>query len=131
RATDIAHTAGPKESLLHLLMFAEIAVPLLMCLFFEIDALVFAVMIAGFLAHEATALWDVSYAIEHRYVSPIEQHVHSFLEMIPLMAGRFIAVLHWPQFIALFGIGGEAPRFEVNWKGEPLLLCDLFEAVPG
>jgi len=120
RATDIAHTAGPKESLLHLLMFAEIAVPLLMCLFFEIDALVFAVMIAGFLAHEATALWDVSYAIEHRYVSPIEQHVHSFLEMIPLMAGAFVAILHWPQLLALFGLGAETARFTLELKEESL-----------
>src|SRR3954462_13730227 len=72
RAADIEHTAGPKESLLHLLMFAEVAGPLLMCLFFEINALVFTVMIAGFIAHEATALWDVSYAIDHRYVSPVE-----------------------------------------------------------
>src|SRR5436853_5814086 len=30
RATDIAHTAGPKESVFHLLMFGEIAIPLLM-----------------------------------------------------------------------------------------------------
>src|SRR3954470_16579939 len=72
RATDIEHTAGPKESLLHLLMFAEVAVPLLMCLFLDINALVFAIMIVAFLAHEATALWDVSYAIKRRYVSPIE-----------------------------------------------------------
>ena len=120
RATDIAHTSGPKESLLHLLMFGEIAVPLLMCLFFEINALVFAVMIAGFIAHEATALWDVSYAIERRYVSPIEQHVHSFLEMIPLMAGAFVAVLHWPQFLALFGLGGDTARFALELKKESL-----------
>ncbi|MGB9367875.1 MAG: hypothetical protein WCE79_17875 [Xanthobacteraceae bacterium] len=120
RATDIEHTAGPKESLLHLLMFAEVAVPILMCLFFEINALVFAVMIAGFIAHEVTALWDVSYAIEHRYVSPIEQHVHSFLEMIPLMAGAFVAVLHWPQFLALFGLGSEAARFTLELKKESL-----------
>jgi hypothetical protein len=60
-------------------MFGEFAIPILMCLFFEINALTFAVMIVAFLAHEATALWDVSYAIKHRYVSPLEQHVHSFL----------------------------------------------------
>lgn len=120
RASDIAHTAGPKESLIHLLMFGEVAVPLLMCLFFEINALVFAVMIAAFLAHEATALWDVSYAIEHRYVSPVEQHVHSFLEMIPLMAGAFVAVLHWPQLLALFGLGKEPPRIALEWKSEVL-----------
>jgi hypothetical protein len=117
----ISHTRlGPKESLLHLLMFGEIAIPLLMCLFLEINALVFAVMIAAFLAHEATALWDVSYAIDKRYVSPLEQHVHSFLEMIPLMAGSFVAVLHWSQLLALFGLGTERARFSIAWKSEPL-----------
>jgi hypothetical protein len=63
RASDIAHTAGWKESVLHLLMFGEVAVPLLMCLFLEVNALTFAVRIVAFLAHEATALWDVSFAM--------------------------------------------------------------------
>ena len=120
RATDIAHTAGPKESLLHLLMFGEVAVPLLMCLFFEINALTFVVMIAAFIAHEATALWDVSYAVKRRWVSPFEQHVHSFLEMVPLMAGLFIGLLHWQQLLALFGLADEAPRFTLEWKDPPL-----------
>src|SRR5436853_2856304 len=120
RATDIEHNAGPKESLIHLLMFGEFAIPILMCLFLEINALVFAVMIVAFLAHEATALWDVSYAIERRYVSPLEQHVHSFLEMIPLMAGAFVAILHWPQLLALFGLGAETARFTLELKEESL-----------
>jgi hypothetical protein len=120
RATDIAHTTGPKESLLHLLMFGEIALPLLACLFLEINAAIFLLMIAGFLAHEATALWDVSYAAPRRYVSPIEQHVHSFLEMIPLMAGLIVAVQHWPQLLALFGLGPEQARFSITLKPDPL-----------
>jgi hypothetical protein len=120
RATDIEHNAGPKESLLHLLMFGEFAVPILMCLFFEINALVFAVMIVAFLAHEVTALWDVSYAIERRYVSPLEQHVHSFLEMIPLMAGLIVAIQHWGQFLALFGLGTETAHFTLQLKTDPL-----------
>jgi hypothetical protein len=120
RATGIAQTSGWKESVLHLVMFAEIAVPLLMCLFFEINALVFAVMIVAFLLHEATALWDVSFAVTRRAVTPIEQHVHSFLEMIPLMAGAFVAVLHWPQLLALFGLGNEAARFFLTLKSDPL-----------
>jgi Ca2+/Na+ antiporter len=61
RATKIETTAGAKESLIHLLMFAEIGVPLLAALFFEINALIIALMIVAVLAHEATALWDVSY----------------------------------------------------------------------
>jgi hypothetical protein len=120
RATDIEHTSGWKESILHLVMFGEVAIPLLLCLFFEINALIFGVMIVCFILHEATALWDVSFAVKHRNVTPIEQHVHSFLEMIPLMAGAFVAVLHWPQLLALFGMGGEAARFDLTLKQAPL-----------
>jgi GNAT superfamily N-acetyltransferase len=86
-------------------MFAEVAIPLLAALFLEINALIIALMIVAFLAHEATALWDVSYAVTRREVTPFEQHVHSFLEMLPLMAAAFVATLHWPQFLALFGAG--------------------------
>jgi hypothetical protein len=63
RATDIEHTTGVKESLLHLLMFTEIAVPLLACLFLEVNAAIFLLMILACSAHEVTALWDVSYAV--------------------------------------------------------------------
>jgi hypothetical protein len=120
RASDIEHTTGAKESLLHLLMYAEVAIPLLACLFLEINALVIMIVIVAFLIHEATALWDVSYAVTRRRVSPVEQHVHSFLEMIPLMAGSFVVVLHWPQFLALFGLGAEQARFTLEWKADPL-----------
>jgi hypothetical protein len=120
RATDLAHTTGAKESVIHLLMFGEVAIPLVAALFLEINALIIALMIVAFLAHEATALWDVSYAVQYREVSPIEQHVHSFLEMIPLMAGTFVIVLHWDQFLALFGLGLGPARFDLQWKEEPL-----------
>src|SRR4029453_16909971 len=62
------------------------------------------VMIICFFLHEATALWDVSYASATREVTPIEQHVHSFLEMMPLMGFVLIAILNWEQFLALFGL---------------------------
>jgi hypothetical protein len=120
RALDIEHTTGAKESLLHLSMFSEMAIPLTAALFPEIDALVIAVMIAAFLIHEATALWDVSYAASRRYISPIEQHVHSFLEMIPLMAITFVIVLHWSQFLALLGLGTESASFTLQLKHPPL-----------
>src|SRR4051812_1281772 len=86
RATHIETTTGAKESLIHLLMFAEVGIPLLAAMFLQINAGINAIMIAAFLVHEATALWDVTYATTARAVTPIEQHVHSFLEMIPLMA---------------------------------------------
>src|SRR3954447_12480812 len=86
RASRIELTSGYKESLIHLLMFAEVAVPLLAAIFLEINALVIATMIAGFIAHQLTALWDITFANDKRRVRPIEQQVHSFLELLPLTA---------------------------------------------
>jgi hypothetical protein len=120
RATHIERTSGYRESLLHLLMFAEVAVPLLAALFLEINAAIILLMIAGFVLHQATALWDVSFAIDKRYVSPVEQHVHSFLEMLPLMGIVIVVILHWPQFLALFGAGPEDARFTLSLKHQPL-----------
>src|SRR5947209_19663713 len=120
RASNIATTSGAKESVLHFLQFGEMAIPILAAIFLEINALVLAVGIGCFLLHEATALWDVSYASQMREVTPLEQHVHSFLEMLPLMGLVMIAVLHWGQFLALFGLGSEAPRFTLALKPDPL-----------
>lgn len=98
RATHIETTTGAKESLIHLLMFGEVGVPLLAALFLNVNALIIAIMIAAFFLHEATALWDVSYATTARTVTPVEQHVHSFLEMIPLLAVVSVISLHWDNF---------------------------------
>jgi hypothetical protein len=139
RATNIATTSGAKESLLHLLQFGEMALPILFAMFLEINALFFAGAIVCFLAHEATALWDVRYALGKREVTPLEQHVHSFLEMLPLMGLVMLAVLHWGQFLALFGLGAERASFVIRPKPEPLPLAYtasmltltlLFEVLP-
>ncbi len=120
RRTDIEHTAGPKESLIHLLMFAELGLPMVAALLLEINALVIAFMILMFFVHEATALWDVSYAVSKREVSPIEQHVHSYLELVPLMGLILVAVTHHEQFLALFGAGNSVADFTLAVKTEPL-----------
>ncbi len=120
RASHIETTSGAKESLLHLLMFAEIGFPLLAAMFLDINGLIIAFMIVMFFVHEATALWDVSYATTLRTVTPIEQHIHSFLEIIPLMAIVSVVSLHWQQFLAVFGAGSETLRTDVSWKPEPL-----------
>jgi len=120
RATHIETTSGLKESLLHLLQFGEIGLVLLPALFLQINAGIIALMLAMFLLHEATALWDVGYAIDRRRIGPAEQHIHSFLEMLPLAAIICVAALHWGQFQALFGLGPEPARFTIGWKADPL-----------
>lgn len=119
RRTDIQHTTGLKETGLHLLMLGEAAVPVLAGLFLEIDVPVLSLMIATFFVHEATAMWDVSYAVTRRDVQPVEQHVHSFLEMIPLLAVSMISVLHWPQLEALMG-RRVMPPAPLRLKRDPL-----------
>src|SRR4051794_35770138 len=113
RAASIETTSGWKESLLHLLQFGEMAIPTLAAIFLEINALIIGTMIACFIAHEATAIWDVSYAYHRREVTPTEQHVHSFLEMLPLMGLLIIVTLHWQQFLSLFGLSQAHADFGV------------------
>jgi hypothetical protein len=120
RASSIELTTGYKESLIHLLMFSEVAVPLMAAIFLEINALIIVLMIAGFVAHQLTALWDVSFATDKRYVSPIEQQIHSFLEVLPLAGMLIVIILNWPQFLSLWGSGSETPRFRIALKPDPL-----------
>ena len=104
RVAHIETTSGPKETLLHLLQLAEMGVPVLAALFLEINTLVLIVMIVCLILHEATAIWDVHYATRTREVRPVEQHVHSFLEMLPLMGLLMVAVFNWQAFLSLFGM---------------------------
>ena len=137
RAAHIERTSGWKESGLHLIQFAEMALPILAALFLQINAGVILLMIGCFVMHEATAYWDVRYASARREITPFEQHVHSFLEMLPLMGLLIVIVLHWSQFISLFGM--EIPLFRFALKPEPLpviyiaailILTALFEVLP-
>lgn len=121
RATRIERTTGTRESIFHLAMLAEVGLPLLAALFFEVNALLFALMLLALAAHEATAFWDVSLATHsERPVNAFEQHVHSFLELLPLVAILCLVALHPPQFLALFQAGPAAPVFAVVPKQNPL-----------
>lgn len=119
RHTGISHNAGLKESVLHQLMLAEVGLPLLAALFLEINALLLALMIVGFLLHEATVLWDLRYASSRRTILPGEQIVHSYQELMPLILLTLVALLHWDQFRALVTLADDA-RFVFEWKREPL-----------
>jgi hypothetical protein len=104
RRTDIEHTTGTRESLLHALMMVEVGVPVVVALLCEINPLVLTIMLAAVAAHEATGLWDAKTADDSaREVGVLEQHIHSFLVSLPLMSGAAVACLHWDQVQALLG----------------------------
>lgn len=132
KRTRIEENSGTKESVLHALQLGQAGIPVIIALLFEINAFVMAIMLIALVVHEATALWDVTYAHTRRYISPLEQHVHSFLEVLPIMGVSFVTVLYWNQFLALFGLGSESPRFELQAKADPLpysYLIALFSSI--
>jgi hypothetical protein len=100
RRSCIERTSGPRESMFHLLLFLEIAVPAIMALWLEINAALLVVMAAGILAHLVTSWWDTTYAQPRRRITAFEHSVHSWLELLPLFALLLICLLHWPQVTA-------------------------------
>jgi hypothetical protein len=120
RATDIEHTSGRKESLIHAAMMTEAGVPALLALFFEVNAGVLATTLASLGCHQATAAWDVAYAEGQREVTPTEQHVHGMLEQVPVMATAFLCALHWDQVRAMFARGEGVARFRLERKRDAL-----------
>lgn len=122
RRADIELTSGIGESRLHVLQAVEVGIPLLAGLFLEINSTVLVVMILFAVAHTATALWDASYSDPRRYISPLEQHVHSHLEYIPIVAVLLLVLLHWDAFLGIFGAGHAAASFDIKLKSNPVPL---------
>ncbi|MGN6519890.1 MAG: hypothetical protein ACTHK2_10760 [Dokdonella sp.] len=118
RRTDIEDTSGVPESALHLLMLAEMGLPLLAAIYFEVNALVLALLGVACIVHEITAYVDVRYAITRREVGVAEQFVHSVLEMSPLMVLLLLASAHWSQWLALWGLGADTARFDLSASSE-------------
>ncbi|MDB5072472.1 MAG: diguanylate cyclase [Candidatus Eremiobacteraeota bacterium] len=116
RKTKIERTAGAHESVTHILMALEAGAGITMGLFLEIDAGVIAAMFASALVHEATAVWDVGYTLPRRTISQAEQHIHSFLEVLPFVGAAFAAFVHPEQTRALLGAGPARPRFAFRLK---------------
>ncbi|MFD8545502.1 diguanylate cyclase [Streptomyces sp. NPDC059649] len=112
RRTRIEDTTGVRESAVHALMMAEAGVPVAMGLLARINPLVLTVMGGAALAHAATALWDVGLADGERELRPVEQHIHSFLEVLPLAALAFLGTLH-PEQVRATLRGGRGPE---DWK---------------
>jgi hypothetical protein len=120
RASRIAETSGVRESLLHLLQFILIGLPVALALFLRANAGLLLLMAICILLHHAVAYVDVRYANSTRKVMPLEQMIHSFLEVIPITAFLLLAVLHWPQLQALFGMGGEPARWVPELRPLPM-----------
>jgi hypothetical protein len=97
RRTDIERTSGTIESWLHLAQFVCLAISFACAVLLEISAAVFAVMVVFVLTHSVLSYIDVSYADGRRRILPVEQTIHGFMDVLPLVAVALVGVQHWQQ----------------------------------
>lgn len=119
RAEHIETATGARESALHWLMLGETAIALAAATWLRVDALVFAFLLACFVAHEMTSHVDGRYARRTRHIGVLEFQVHALLEMMPFAALLLLAILHWPQALALLGLGREPADWTLALKPPP------------
>jgi hypothetical protein len=117
RRTRIQDTSGLPENAFHWLLMAEGGLVLLSIALLEINAAVLLLAFAGFLAHELTTYVELRYTVSRRNVQPVEQMIHSFMELLPLAILALLAAMQWDEVRALFGEG--TPSLDLRSKDEP------------
>lgn len=130
RRTRIETTSGLSESLMHTLMMVEGGPAVFGALFLEVNAGVIAMILTASVLHEATAIWDVVYTSSRRTILPAEQHIHSFLEMVPFCVASAAVAMHWNQARALFGYGPEQADFSLRLR-KPMIHWSYMAAILG
>jgi hypothetical protein len=130
RAAQISKNSGTLESVFHLIQFSLVGLPVTIGLFFRSNAGFFLLCALCILLHHGAAYIDVRYANGTRKVTPLEQMVHSFLELLPITAFLLLATAEWSQFLAaVYGVE-EAPRFsfELRLMSAPYIAAILSAA---
>lgn len=113
RKSGIEHTTGIRESLFHVIMGAQMGLPVFLGLFFEINVLLLLLAFALLVFHVWVAHSDVAYAIDTRHITVWETHTHSFLEVLPFVVLLLIVCKKWSAFVDLVTL---------NWSGNMALL---------
>jgi hypothetical protein len=113
RASAIEKTSGIRESLFHVVMGAQIGLPVFLGLYFEINVLLLLMAFALLVFHVWVAHTDVAYALQTRKITLWEMHIHSFLEALPFVVVLLIICKRWSAFVDLITL---------NWAGHLTLV---------
>jgi hypothetical protein len=118
--TNIAATAGPRESRLHLAQTLQVGLPVLIVLFFELNLLALALLVAAAFAHTVTSYWDIRYASQRRTILPLEQVVHAFMLTLPIFVPALLLVMRWQVVEAPTGPPGAGTgAWALRWRDPP------------
>ena len=100
RRTDLPHTSGVAESVTHLLQLALLGAAIVVGLAFETGratTLLLTVLVA---AHALVGYIDTRIAFgRRRVILPVEQHIHSVLDMAPIIALAWLVIRSWPTAV--------------------------------
>ena len=118
RLTRIERTSGRVESSLHVVQYLQIVAGVALVVLLEVTSLVLVVVIALALLHLATGYLDIAYTTGRREISPLEQHVHSYMEMLPPVATALLVILYWSAFAAIFN--GDNADWTIARRQQPL-----------
>lgn len=104
RRTAIERTSGFIESLYHVAQLATIALIVFGIAFFAGSMTMFAIVAATGVAHTVLSYLDVRFTERRRYISPLEQHVHAVLDVMPLVAIALWIALEWSNAQESFAV---------------------------
>lgn len=94
KRTAIETTSGWRESAFHWVMFAQFGLGSLAAIWLQVN-LGLLVLLAGLFAlHEFTTWLELRFVTRRREIRPVEQMVHSFMELLPLAAILLMTVLY-------------------------------------
>jgi hypothetical protein len=111
RRTDLPHTSGVAESTTHLLQLALLGLAVMAGMGFEVGRMVALLLLALVVAHAAVGYWDSRIAFDRaRVVLPVEQHLHSVLDMAPPIALAWLLATTWPAAMRRAGRSCRARR---------------------
>jgi hypothetical protein len=97
RATRIEATSGLPENAFHWAMFAQMGVAVMLVLVCDVTGGLLAAVLGLWLLHQATVWAELRFTLPRRAVGPLEQMVHSLLEVLPLAGVLLLAAAHAQQ----------------------------------
>jgi hypothetical protein len=120
RRERIEHSAGWKESALHLLMIGELGLAIVLLLWCEVTATVLLLVLAACVLHEVTMWLDLGYASARRVIPPIEQWVHGLQMVLPWLGLFTLCIVHRGQVLALLGLGTAPVDWALRLRDPPI-----------
>jgi hypothetical protein len=109
RRTSIETTSGTRESAFHFVLFAQMGLGGLAAMLLQVNLGLLALLAALFLLHEFTTWLELRFVSPRREIRPVEQMVHSFMELLPLAAVLLLVTLLQ-----------DGPEWSLRLKDDPL-----------